>query len=268
MDSKEDVRQFWEDASCREKLLLDGVDKKDYERQSSQRYSLEPIIETFAEFGHFSGKRVLEIGVGLGADHQRFAENGASIFGIDLTKRAVEHTRARMDFFGLDSHVKVGDAEKLEFANDTLDLVYSWGVIHHSPDTGSVVKEIFRLLKPGGCAKIMIYHKWSIVGFMLWFRYGLLAFQPRLGLSEVYSKQLESPGTKAYTVEEGFALFSQFNNVEIKTVLTHADLLTSGAGQRHGGLLLAVARKVWPRAILKLLFNNSGLFMLIEATKK
>ena len=261
MNMKDEVTSFWNDASCGETLLLEQVDKEGYELQSLERYTLEPEIESFAEFDRFAGKRVFEIGVGLGADHQRFAENGALLTGIDLTERAVEHTRKRFDYAGLKSDVRVADAEKLEVDDDSCDLVYSWGVIHHSPDTPQIINEIFRILKTGGRAKIMIYHKWSVVGLMLWLRYGLLAFRPQLSLSDIYSQQLESPGTKAYE------LFSQFANVKITTLLTHADLLTSGAGQRHKGFLLTLARKVWPRWLLKTLFNRYGLFMLIEARK-
>jgi Trk K+ transport system NAD-binding subunit len=80
-------------------------------------------------------------------------------------------------------------------------------------------------------------------------------------------KYLESPGTKAYSVEEARQMFSQFTNVEIKTILTHADLLTSEAGQRHRGKLLVLAKKIFPRAIIKRFLPRHGLFMMIKATK-
>jgi len=267
MDMKGEVKAFWNDASCGEKLLLESNEKEGYDAQSLERYRLEPEIESFAEFDRYFGKHVLEIGVGLGADHRRFAENGAITTGIDLTERAIEHTRTRLEHYGLRSDINLGDAEQLAFTNESFDLVYSWGVIHHSPDTSQVVKEIYRVLKSGGQAKVMIYHKWSIVGFMLWFRYGLLSFRPQITLSDIYSQQLESPGTKAYSVAEAMNLFSQFADVKITTYLTHADLLTSGAGQRHEGFLLVLARMLWPRWLLKKLFSKLGLFMLIEAKK-
>jgi ubiquinone/menaquinone biosynthesis C-methylase UbiE len=102
--------------------------------------------------------------VGLGADHQRFAEVGADLYGIDLTERAVEHTRRRLAMFGLASHLFVGDAEALSFPDGYFDVVYSWGVLHHTPDTPKAVSEMYRVLKPGGTARIMLYHKWSLVG--------------------------------------------------------------------------------------------------------
>jgi ubiquinone/menaquinone biosynthesis C-methylase UbiE len=87
-------------------------------------------------------------------------------------------------------------------ADGTFDLVYSWGVLHHSPDTARAVAEVLRVLKPGGTAKVMIYSTYSLVGFMLWARYALLRLRPLTSLADIYAKFLESPGTKAYTVAE------------------------------------------------------------------
>jgi hypothetical protein len=113
----------------------------------------------------------------------------------------------------------------------------------------------------------MIYHKWSLVGLMLWVRYALLGLKPWLPLREIYARYLESPGTKAYSVAEARTLFSDFSQVEISTVLTHGDLLESAVGQRHRGALLTLARKVWPRWLIRRLLADAGLFMLIDARK-
>ena len=86
---KDDVREFWEKASCGEELYLTEISEDGYVEQMEHRYELEPYIPEFAEFGSANGKKVLEIGVGLGADHQKYAENGADLHGIDLTDRAI-----------------------------------------------------------------------------------------------------------------------------------------------------------------------------------
>jgi ubiquinone/menaquinone biosynthesis C-methylase UbiE len=265
--TKQRVYDFWNEASCGENLYLSGSDKTSYGEQARIRYELEPYIEDFAAFDTTRGRKVLEIGVGLGADHQRFAESGARLYGIDLTERAVEYTRRRFQLFNLDSHLEVGDAEELVFRDETFDVVYSWGVLHHSPNTHRAVKEVRRVLRKGGVAKVMIYHKWSIVGLMLWVRYALLRLRPFTPLSELYARYLESPGTKAYSRSEAGRMFSDFRSVNIKTMLTHGDLLSSEAGQRHGGLLLDIARFIWPRRLIKALFPRNGLFMLITAVK-
>jgi SAM-dependent methyltransferase len=265
--AKEDVRDFWDRASCGEELYLAGEDREAYQAQADTRYTLEPYIPEFAGFNTARGLCVLEIGVGLGADHQQFAEAGAALSGIDLTERAVKHTRHRLAAFGIESDLAVGDAENLQFSDGSFDLVYSWGVLHHSPDTSKAIGEVWRVLKQGGGARIMVYHKWSLVGLMLWVRYALLALKPWLPLREIYARHLESPGTKAYSVAEARKLFADFSKVEIRTVLTHGDLLESAAGQRHRGALLALARKIWPRRLIRRLLPGAGLFMLIEARK-
>lgn len=262
------VKDFWNEASCGEDLYLKGEnDILAFNNQSLKRYELEPYIIPFAEFNKSRGKRVLEIGVGLGADHQKFAEAGAELYGIDLTERAISNTKKRLEIFKLQSKLFAADAERLLFEDDFFDIVYSWGVIHHSPDTPNVVNQIFRVLKRGGEARVMIYHTRSIVGYMLWFRYGLLRLRPFISLKEIYDKYLESPGTKAYTVKEARQMFAQFSSVQITTTLTHADLLTSEVGQRHRGKLLVIAKKLFPRSIIKTFLPKHGLFMMIKATK-
>jgi ubiquinone/menaquinone biosynthesis C-methylase UbiE len=266
--SKLDVRDFWNEGSCGEELYLKGSNEKEaYNNQAAIRYGLEPYIIPFANFEDCRNKKVLEIGVGLGAEHQKFAEAGADLYGIDLTERAIKNTERRLSLFGLNSQLRVGDAERLDFNDNFFDVVYSWGVIHHSPDTPRAAKEIHRTLKSGGEARIMIYHKKSFVGYMLWIRYALLKLQPFTSLETIYSKYLESPGTKAYTIQEGKEMFSDFSSVSIETVLTHGDLLSSEAGQRHKGFLLSAGRKLFPRFIIKKLFPGHGLFMLIKAKK-
>lgn len=265
--AKSDVRDFWNEASCGEALLLPSEDKAGFEAQSAERYRLEPYIPGFARFAETTGQDVLEIGVGLGADHQRFAEAGARLSGIDLTDRAIAHTGRRLALFELASHLQVGDAENLPFADASFDVVYSWGVIHHSPDTARAAREILRVLRPGGRFAVMVYQRRSLVGIMLWLRYALLAGRPLTSLDTIYARHLESPGTKAYSEAEGAALFAGARTVQVRSVLTHGDLLDSGAGQRHEGALLDLARKLWPRKLLAEALPDWGLFLLIEGTK-
>jgi SAM-dependent methyltransferase len=262
-----DVKQFWEQASCGEELYLNGHDRDDYDRQSRERYRLEPEILRFAEFERHGNRDVLEIGVGLGADHQRFAQAGAKLTGIDLTQRAVAHVKRRFEMLGLESDLHVGNAEQLPFADNSFDLVYSWGVLHVTTDTPRAIQEVLRVLRPGGEARIMIYHKYSFVGYMLWARYALGRLKPWLSLSHIYTHYLESPGTKAYTIAEARQLFTGFEIDEIRTELTHADLLTSDVGQRHRGRALAIARRFWPRRLIRSRFRRHGLFLTVRARK-
>ena len=269
MDTKKQaVHDFWNQASCGEELYLSGTDKANYIDQAKSRYKLEgQMIYGLAQFTKAKGLKVLEVGVGLGADHQQFAEAGAELYGIDLTERAVEHTRRRLNAFSLQSNITMGDAENLDYKDNIFDIVYSWGVLHHSPNTPKAINEVWRVLKPGGVARIMIYHKWSMIGFMLWVRYGVLRCRPWISLTKIYAGYLESPGTKAYSRTEAARLFHAFKDVRISTPVCHSDLLESAAGQRHRGLLLQISKTLWPRWFIRRFLPNAGLAMLIEATK-
>ena len=165
------------------------------------------------------------------------------------------------------SSISPTDAENLPFKENEFDAIYSWGVIHHSADTQNCLDEIYRVLKPGGFAKIMVYHKYSLVGFMLWMRYGLLAFRPFRSLDYIYHNYLESPGTKAFSYSKIKKMLSKFKIVSIHTPLNHGDLLTSNVGQRHRGYFLSFAKKIWPRWFFKKFMKNNGLEMMINVKR-
>jgi len=270
MTELKDVHDFWNRGSCGEVYAGQGTDQERYAQVSKLRYELEPYLCPFARFEEAQDKDVLEIGVGMGSDHQKLAEaRPRSLRGLDLTDRALEHTRQRFQAFGLHSELASGNAEKLTFADNSFDFVYSWGVIHHSPDTPQAAREILRVLRPGGVARVMIYHRRSPVGWMLWTRYALLSGRPWIGLDEIYARYLESPGTKAYSAAEARALFA--GAASVRTIVTPClgDLLEGEVGQRHRGPLLTVAKALWPRWLIKAVARHIdfGLGLMIEIRK-
>ena len=105
------------------------------------------------------GKRVLEIGCGMGLHTEILARSGATVTAIDLTSTAVEATSARLALKGLSATVRQADAEQLPFDSESFDFVWSWGVIHHSARTGRVVREIARVLTPDGRCRVMVYNR-------------------------------------------------------------------------------------------------------------
>ncbi len=265
---KEQVRSFWNQASCGERYAEGDTVKQQLEEQARVRYELEPYLFPFAKFAEGKGRDVLEIGVGMGADHLEWAKsNPRSLTGIDLTERAAEFTRDRLELYGLHSDIRVADAENLPFPDESFDVVFSYGVLHHTPDTAKAIREVYRVLRTGGICRIMIYHKYSMVGYMLWARYGLLSGRPFRSLADIYARYLESPGTKAYSVAEARGMFRDFASVTVSTQLGFGDLLSGGAGQRHRGILLSVARKLWPRWFIRRFLRNHGLGMMIEASR-
>lgn len=267
-DEKSVVYDFWNRESCGEVYGYGDTEAERFENHARRRYELEPYIKDFARFADGADRSVLEVGVGYGADHVEWAKSKpADLQGIDLTNRAISNTQRRLATYGLNSNLQVSDAEALPFEDGRFDIVYSWGVIHCSPDTQKAVNEIYRVLKPGGEARIMIYQTWSFVGYMLWLRYALLAGRPWRSLSEIYQTYLESPGTKAYTRKEAEQMFAAFDGVETDIILCHGDLLESEAGQQHKGLALSVAKAIWPRWLIRKLFPKHGLFLTIEGRK-
>ena len=267
---KDGQRTFWNRESCGEVYAQGESVRERLERQAQVRYELEPYLAEFARFGDGAGRDVLEIGVGMGSDHLEWAKSRPrSLTGIDLTPRAIEFARERLALYGMTSDLRVSDAEELPFHDDSFDIVYSWGVIHHSPDTPRIASQIRRVLRPGGVTRIMIYHYHSLVGYMLWLRYGLLAGRPGRSLTDIYASHLQGPGTKAYTVEGARTMFldAGFSHVDVRSRLGFGDLLEGEVGQRHRGALLRVARTLYPRWLIKRLVPRLGLVLLIEARK-
>lgn len=267
-EEKDAVRRFWQSAPCG-LVYAQGADPREQlAAHAAARYALEPYIRPFAGFDAVAGLDVLEIGVGLGADHLELAKGKPrTLVGIDLTHAAAAATTQRLSLHGRRAGVIVADAERLPFDDATFDVVYSYGVLHHSPDTAAAVREAHRLLRPGGRARIMIYHKHSVVGYCLWLRYALARLQPLRSLDSIYAAHVESPGTKAYTVPQARRLFAQFSSVSIRAQLGPGDLMLGAVGQRHRGPLLSLAKRFWPRALIRRVAPGLGLGLLIEATK-
>jgi len=111
------------------------------------------------DFGKFSGKSVLEIGCGSGAASCLFARNGANVTAVDITKQAIEITKANAKVQGVKIRVLNQDAEKMTLKNGSFDFVFSWGVLHHSKNTIKAFENVARVLKKGGGGLIMVYNK-------------------------------------------------------------------------------------------------------------
>ena len=157
---KERVRAFWQANPCGTKFAdAEPGTRRFYELVEAHRYEKEWHIPDAADFAATSGLRVLEIGCGLGTDGAQFAKAGADYTGVDLTDAAVELARRRFDLFDLPGTFRAADAEDLDFADASFDLVYSHGVLHHTPDTARAVREVHRVLRPGGRAVVMLYHR-------------------------------------------------------------------------------------------------------------
>lgn len=157
------VQRFWNAHPCDGHRSRKPRGSLEFFREiSAARYRHEWHIPAVARFECYRGKRVLEIGCGIGVDGAQFAGQGARYTGVDLTAESVCHTAQHLRLKGLAGRVMQANAERLPLAEASFDHVYSYGVIHHSPRTDRVVREIYRVLAPGGTFCVMVYHRDSI----------------------------------------------------------------------------------------------------------
>jgi SAM-dependent methyltransferase len=190
------------------------------------RYSeYAPWMPRAMGFDQFRGARLLEIGCGMGTDLLQFARGGARCVGIDLTPRSVEITRHRFALYGADGAFMIADGEQLPFAPESFDVVYSNGVLHHTPDTAAAIREVHRVLRPGGTAKVMLYHRHSLNYWVeIVLRRGVFGGEFLRGRSaeEIMSRVIEfsdhdaRPLVKVYSRKQALELFSQFRDVVVE----------------------------------------------------
>lgn len=233
------VRSFWERTPCGSWDATAPEGTPEYFAQvERRRYELEPFIEEFADFASTRDRDVLEIGVGLGTDHVQFARAGARLTGVDLTDHAVELVRRRVELEGLESDVRQADAEHLPFEDDSFDVVYSWGVLHHTPDTAGAVAEALRVVRPGGRVCMMFYGRRSWVSFGLWTRHALLSRRPTRSLADVLYHHMESEGTQGFTRRELRRMYGGLERLRIDRVCTPYDIEYAGPLARLTGRAL------------------------------
>jgi ubiquinone/menaquinone biosynthesis C-methylase UbiE len=248
---KERVRAFWQENPCGTKFVdVAPGSRRFYELVEEHRYQKEWHIPQAADFSGAKGLRVLEIGCGLGTDGAQFALAGADYTGIDLTEAAIELAKRRFELFQLPGTFRTADAENLDFADESFDLVYSHGVLHHTPDIAAAVREIHRVLRQGGRAVVMLYHRDSYnyrINISLLRRAGvrllkwntgvkfvhLLTAEPEQSLRE-HARRLKSylsseefvsrntdgagnPLARVYSRSDARRLFRDFSGVELRT---------------------------------------------------
>jgi ubiquinone/menaquinone biosynthesis C-methylase UbiE len=158
-----EVQAFWGTEACGSHFVETQRGTPEfYEDYRQFRYRTEWHIPLLVPFAEQRGKKVLEIGCGNGADGVMFARAGAQYTGVDLTEAAVEATRTHFQVMGLKGTFQIENAERLSFSDESFDFVYSHGVLHHTPHPESAFAELHRVLRPGGKAVLMLYHKRSI----------------------------------------------------------------------------------------------------------
>ena len=225
-------------------------------------------FDNLIPFESLADKRVLEIGVGSGSHAQLIAARTKSYVGIDLTEYAVAATSRRLKLFGLPGDVLQMDAERLTFPDASFDFVWSWGVIHHSSNTRQIVREIHRVLKPGGTAVIMVYHR----GWWTYYVSGVL-----IGLARGHLLKTRSLHKTVQSATDGALAryYSATSWRELVGDLFHVDYVAINGSKAEvfplpGGRVKTAIMNVVPDALTRLMTGRMrmGSFLISGLTKR
>lgn len=235
-----------------------------FDEVERNRYDVyAPWMRGVMQFENFKDARLLEIGCGMGTDLLQFARGGARCTGIDITPRSIEISRHRFSLYEQSAQFLLGDGESLPFGSDSFDVVYSNGVLHHTPDTAGAINEVHRVLRPGGIAKVMVYHRNSLNYWLeMILHRGILRGELLKGHSpeEIMSRYVEysehgaRPLVKAYSRKDARKLFAKFSVVK-----TDVEQLTRAELRPFAGLV--------SDQLLARLGNRLGWNVIVTATK-
>jgi SAM-dependent methyltransferase len=220
------------------------------------RYEEQAWMHDTFRYDRFRGAQVLEIGVGLGTDHLQFARAGAEMTGVDLTPRCVDMTGHRLALEGLRSNLHVMDAERLEFPDDSFDVVYSFGVLHHVPSSERAFAEVRRVLRPGGVFLGGLYSRES-------FHYARMLIEWMISgrfLRQPYEDMLSGV---EYSTSDARPYVRLFTREELRSILHATGFEEVAIRRRHLGLGEYTASV--PRGIEQLFGRIGGWYVVHEA---
>ncbi|MCU1390642.1 MAG: Methyltransferase type 12 [Ilumatobacteraceae bacterium] len=206
--SVEDVRQYWDARPCNIRHSQKPIGSKEYfDEVEARKYRVEPHIPGFADFERWAGKRVLEVGCGIGTDSINFARAGAHLTSVDLSTESINIARQRAEVMGVADQIEFvqANAEELTSAvSGEFDLAYSFGVVHHTPHPDRAMEQIRALMAPGSTLKVMVYnrHSWKVFWIVVTQGYG--RFWKTDELVATHSEaQTGCPVTFSYTRKTG-----------------------------------------------------------------
>ena len=221
------VSEYWNARPCNIRHSPKPVGTREYfDEVEERKYFVESHIPRFADFAKWKGKKVLEIGCGIGTDTISFARAGAQVTAVDLTEKSLEVARQRAKVFGFDDRIRFlqANAEKLSetVPVERYDLVYSFGVIHHTPHPDRVLDEVRKYVGPGSTVKIMVYNRWSWKVLWILFVYGKGQFWKLDRLIADYSEaQTGCPVTYSYSRSAGRQWLSNHGFRTTATMVDH-----------------------------------------------
>lgn len=215
------VKQFWNNRPCNIRHSNKPIGTREYYDEVERRkYFVESHIPLFAQFEQWQGKRVLEIGCGLGTEAINFARHGAILTIVELSEESLALTKKRFEVYGLEAEFILGNAEELDILlanHEKFDLIWSFGVIHHSPHPETILKHCNNLLKNVGEIRMMVYAKLSYKVLNLMKEANIWDFDKLDTLIASYSEaQTGCPITYSYTLDSAKKLFSEFTVIDIQ----------------------------------------------------
>jgi 2-polyprenyl-3-methyl-5-hydroxy-6-metoxy-1,4-benzoquinol methylase len=200
----EGVKAFWDHRPCNIRHSPKPVGTKEYfDEVEARKYLVEPHIPRFAQFERWQGKKVLEIGCGIGTDTINFARHGALVTAVELSEKSMDVAKQRAKVYALEDRIRfyLGNAEEIvKFVPaEPYDLVYSFGVIHHTPHPERVVEQVRQYVRPGSTVKIMVYYRYAWKVFQILLTHGKGQFWRLSELVARYSEaQAGCPITYTY----------------------------------------------------------------------
>ncbi|UCG25919.1 MAG: class I SAM-dependent methyltransferase [Chloroflexota bacterium] len=173
-----------------------------FQELDDYRFHKLSYLPKLVDFSSYQGKQLLEVGCGLGIDLVRFARAGAQVTGIDLSATAIELARSNFAGNGLTAALQVMDGEALGFKDSSFDAVYAHGVLQYAADARTMIKEIYRVLRPSGQAILMVYNKYSWLSALS-------------RISKVELEHQDAPAFRTYSKREYMSLLHAFEHTQI-----------------------------------------------------
>jgi len=201
----EDVKKFWNDRPCNVRHSKKEIGTKEYyDEVERKRYTAEPHIPNFADFESWQGKKVLEIGCGMATEGINFARSGAEYSGTDLSAESLDLAKKRFEVYNKEGKFYLGNSEKLSsfLPIEKYDLIYSFGVIHHSPHPEKIISEIKKYMHENSVLKIMLYASESWKNYMIESGFDQPEAQYGCPIANTYTKD------EVKTLLEGFEVVS------------------------------------------------------------